>query len=215
VRRPAAARGRAPLSAERRRALVAGALLVASCREAPAREMRRIEGVNAEIRAIGLPRPPEPALGAAFAAVTRLDGASADRAAVSLRAAGARKGLVNLGGNHLVVFGEPVVVAVPDPADVSTPRWASFSLTDGALARRRAEGGAAALTVVAGTAAEAEDVAAAAVSLAPDDAMALLARRGAAGVLQTREGARRVVRATPGFAAARDLRAEEGVELRP
>jgi hypothetical protein len=113
------------------------------------------------------------------------------------------------------VFGEPVVVAVPDPADLTAPRWASFSLTDGALARRTAPGGAAAVTVVAGTAAEAEGVAAAAVSLAPDEAMALLARRGAAGVLQTHEGERHVLRATPGFAAARELRAEAGVELRP
>jgi thiamine biosynthesis lipoprotein ApbE len=177
--------------------------------------MRRIDGVNAEIRAIGLTHPHEPALGAAFAAVTRLDGASADRAAASLRSAGARKGLVNLGGDHLVVFGEPLVVAVPDPGDVTAPRWASFSLADGALARRGSPGGAAAVTVVAGTAAEAADVAAAAVALTPDEALALVARRGAAGVLQTHEGERHVLRATPGFAAARDLRAEAGVELRP
>jgi hypothetical protein len=215
VRGPAAASGRPPLSAQRRRALVAGALLVASCREAPAREMRRIDGVNTEIRAIGLPRPPEPALTAAFAAVTRLDGASADRAAASLRDAGASKGLVNLGGDHLVVFGEPVVVAVPDPADVTAPRWASFSLADGALALRGGAGGPAAVTVVARTAAEAEAVAAAALPLPPDEALALLARRGAAGLVQTRDGARRIVLATPGFAAARDLRPEAGVELRP
>jgi hypothetical protein len=67
--------------------------------------------------------------------------------------------------------------------------------------------------VVAATAAEAEVVAAAAVSLAPDEAMALLARRGAAGLLQTHQGERHVLRATAGFASARDLRVEPGVEL--
>jgi hypothetical protein len=215
VRGPAAARGRPPLSADRRRALVAAALLAAACREAPAREMRRIDGVNAEIRAIGLARPYEPALNAAFAAVSQIDGPSADRAVGALRAAGARKGLVNLGGAQLVVFGEPVVTAVPDPADLTAPRWATFSLTDLALARRAPKGGAAAVTVVAATAAQAEEVAAAAQALAPEEALALLVRRGAAGLVQSTEGSRRVLRATPGFAAARDLRPEAGVELRP
>lgn len=218
MRDPAAARGRPPLSADRRRALVAGALLLASCREAPAREMRRIEGVNAEIRAVGLPRPPEPALAAAFAQVTRVDGASADRAVAALRSAGARKGLVNLGGGHLAVFGEPVVVAVPDPVDASAPRWASFTLHEAALGRASGALGAAdvlAVSVVAKSGREADALAAQSQALPPAEALALIGRRGAAGFLQVREGDKRVIVTTSGFGATYDLRPEAGVQLRP
>ena len=113
--------------------MAAALLLAAACRDAPARGMRTISGVNVEIRAVGLARPYEPALDAAFATVSQLDGPAADRALAALRSAGARKGLVNLGGAHVAVFGEPLVVAVPDPVDVTRPRWASFSLQERAL----------------------------------------------------------------------------------
>jgi hypothetical protein len=216
VRGPAAARGRPALSADRRRAVSLVLLALAACREPPAREMRRIEGVNVEIRAIGLPRPAEPAISAAFASVTRIDGAAADRAVAALRAAGARKGLVNLGGDHLAVFGEPVVVAVPDPADVTQPRWASFSLHEAALGRASHADGAAvlAVTAVAKSGSEADALAAAALPLTPAEAVALLGR-GASGFVQVREGDERVILTTPGFGAAYDLRAEAGVAVRP
>lgn len=217
MRVPADAPGRPALSTFGRAVLVA-LLALSACREPPARGMRRIEGVNVEIRAIGLPRPPEGALNAAFATVKRIDGEAADRAAATLRAAGARKGLVNLGGDRLVVFGEPLVVAVPDPGDPTQPRWASFTLREAALARAsRTDGGAEilAVTAVAKSVSEADALAAAALPLTPAAAVALFGRRGAAGFLLTRVGTGRVIVTTPGFAAAHDLIAEPGVEVRP
>jgi len=178
--------------------------------------MRRIQGANVEVRAIGLRRPPEPALNAAFAAVRRVDGESADRAAAALRAAGARKGLVNLGGDHLAVFGEPLVLAVPDPADVARPRWASFSVTDAAVSRAtRRQGPVLAVTVVAKSASEAAALASAALALPPDEAVALVTARGASGFVLTRGGTARSILTTPGFRATHDLRPEEGVVVRP
>jgi thiamine biosynthesis lipoprotein ApbE len=180
--------------------------------------MRRIQGVNVEIRAVGLPRPAEPALGAALAGITAIDGAATDRAIATLRAAGARKGLVNLGGDLVAAFGEPLVVAVPDPRDVALPRWASFRLQEAALGRASgAEGatGTLAVTAVARSAAEAGALAAEALPLAPGEALALLLERGAAGLVQVREGDERVIVTTPGFGAAHDLQAEAGVQVRP
>lgn len=200
-----------------RRVLVLGSAVasLAACREPPAREMRRIEGVNVEIRAIGLPRPPEAALNAAFAQIARIDGDSLDRAVGALHSASARKGLVNLGGDHMAVFGEPLVVAVPDPVDATRPRWASFTLTDAALGRsvRRDLGRSA--TVIARTGAEASSWAQAVSGLDPPAAVARIAASGNSGFVLATEGTRRVVHATSGFAAAHDLRGEEGVEVRP
>jgi hypothetical protein len=197
-------------------AVLALALLAAAaCREPPARGMRRVQGVNLEIRAIGLPRPPEAALEAAFAGVTQMDGASVDRAVAVLRAAGAGKGLVNLGGDRVAVFGEPLVVAVPDPADATRPRWASLSLSGAALVRARGDVPGRAVTVVGPSAASAEALARSALSLPPDQAVELLASRGASGFVQTLDGAQRSIVTTSGFAAAHDLRAEAGVEVRP
>jgi hypothetical protein len=200
--------------------LIVLGLLAASlaCREPPAREMRRIEGANVEIRAIGLARPPEAALNAAFASVSRIDGGSVDRAVAVLRQAGSTKGLVNLGGDHLAVFGEPLVVAVPDPTDVTRPRWASFTLSESALARATASAdgpGTLSVTVVAGSGREADAIAAEALPLAPGEAVARLSARGASGFVLTRDAAARRILATPGFAAAHDLRGEAGVEVRP
>lgn len=203
-----------------RRVLVLASVVasLAACREPPAREMRRIAGANVEIRAIGLARPPEAGLNAAFASVARIDGASVDGALAVLRQAGARKGLVNLGGDHLAVFGEPLVVAVPDPADVTRPRWASFTLSEAALGRATARGEGAvtlSVTVVAPSGREADAIAAESLPLPPANALARLSARGASGFVLTREGAVRRILATPGFAAAHDLRGEEGVEVRP
>ncbi len=214
MRGPAAARGRPSLSTHRRGARLAAALLLAAaCRDAPARGMRTISGVNVEIRAVGLARPYEPALDAAFATVSQLDGPAADRALAALRSAGARKGLVNLGGAHVAVFGEPLVVAVPDPVDVTRPRWASFSLQERALSRVATAGQA--VTVVSRSATEADALARSAAALPPPAALALLAERGASGFVQAREGTARLITTTAGFAAGHDLRPEEGVLVRP
>jgi hypothetical protein len=104
---------------------------------------------------------------------------------------------------------------VPDPADVTQPRWASFTLSESALGRATARGPVLAATVVAHSAAEADATADAALLLPPADALALMVRRGASGFVQTRDGDVRLITTTTGFAAAHDLRPEEGVVVRP
>jgi thiamine biosynthesis lipoprotein ApbE len=180
-----------------------------------------VAGIGTEIRAIGLGRPVEVRLEAAFAALEPGDGAGVARAVAVLRSGGARKGLVNMGGRRLAVFGEPLTVAVRDPRDAKGPRWATLTLHDAALATVDPSGtgprtGTAVLsvTVVAAGAAEAEALASAAAVLEPAEALARLARDGGGFVL-TREGATRVIAATPGFAVAHALAPEEGVVLRP
>ncbi|MET0553403.1 MAG: hypothetical protein ABW221_10235 [Vicinamibacteria bacterium] len=197
------------------------ALAASACREPPARDVRRVAGLGAEIRAIGLGRPVEARLNAAFAALEPGDGAGVARAVAALRAGGARKGLVNMGGRRLAVFGEPLTVAVRDPRLADGPRWATITLTEAALATVDPSGtgprtgtSILSVTVVAPGAAEAEALASAVAGLPPADALARLAREGA-GIVLTREGDTRVIAATPGFAAAHALAPEAGVVLRP
>jgi hypothetical protein len=148
-------------------------------------------------------------------------GHAVDLALRALRAAGARKGLVNLGGRSLGVFGEPLTLAVRDPESLEGPRWGSFTIQDAALATAGGPGsgpparGVLSATVLARTAMDAAALAAAARALGPEEGLALLARRGAAGFVLYRDGGRKVLRATPGFAAAQALEASPGVELRP
>jgi hypothetical protein len=193
----------------------------ADCREPPARDARRVAGATAEIRAIGLPRPPEAALNAAFAALEPGDAAGVDRTVALLRGAGARKGLVNMGGRRIAVFGEPLTMAVRDPRLADSPRWATVTLEDVALATvdpgrtgPATDDRVLSVTVIAKDAASAQALAAAAAELSPEAALARLTRDGAGFVL-TREGATRVIAATPGFAAAHALAPEQGVVLRP
>jgi hypothetical protein len=148
-------------------------------------------------------------------------GHAVDLALRALRAAGARKGLVNLGGRSLGVFGEPLTLAVRDPESLEGPRWGSFTIQDAALATAGGPGsgpparGVLSATVLAGTAMDAAALAAGARALGPEEGLALLARRGAAGFVLYRDGGRKVLRATPGFAAAQALEASPDVELRP
>lgn len=198
-------------------AALAAALCLAACREPPARALGRVRGVPVEVRAVGLPRPTEPRLDAVLAGIDRIDGDALDRAVAALRAAGARKALVNLGGGRLAAFGEPLVVAVRDPQDATRPRWASFTLTDASACTVDGTPGAGVLsaTVVAASARTADALAAEVLALPPAQAASLLAQRGAAGFVLTREDGRAVVTASPGFASAHDLRGEEGVLVRP
>jgi ApbE family len=223
LRGPAGARGAQALSTSRLCAAAAlfAALLSSACREPPARDARRIAGAPAEIRAIGLRRPVEAALNAAFATLEPGDAAGVDRAVALLRAAGARKGLVNMGGRRLAVFGEPLTVAVRDPRLADGPRWATVTLQEAALAT--VDPGVAgaprddrvlSVSVVAKDAVAAQALAAAAAGLSPELALARLTQEGAGFVL-TREGGTRVIAATPGFAAAWSLAPEAGVVLRP
>ena len=127
-----------------------------------------------------------------------------------------------MGGRRLAVFGEPLTVAVRDPRDAEGPRWATLTLRTRrsrpsirpAPDRRRATAvplrhrgrvrcrGSARRSRVPRR------------SCPPAEALAPLAKDGGGFVL-TREGVTRVIAATPGFAAAHALAAEEGVVLRP
>jgi len=166
---------------------------------------------------------------------TRLDfggiakGYAVDLALAALRGAGARAGLVDLGGSSQAVFGRPAPIAVRDPERPEAPAWATFTLEDAALA---SSGGdqrpghildprtglparkVLAATVVARSAMEADALSTAVFVLGAEDGLALLARRGAAGLVLMREGGRPLIRATAGFAEASGLRPAEGVALR-
>lgn len=167
---------------------------------------------------------------------TRLDfggiakGYAVDLALRALRTAGAAGGVVDLGGSSLGVFGMPATVLVRDPDDPALPPWATFELEDAALA---SSGGdqrpghildprtglpvrkVLAATVVARTAMEADALSTAVYVLGADLGLDLLSRRGAAGLVLTREGDRPVLRASPGFAAGRALRVAPGVSVQP
>ena len=167
---------------------------------------------------------------------TRLDlggiakGYAVDLALVALRKAGARGGLVDLGGSSLGVFGTPTTVAVRDPERTDAPPWATFTLEGAALA---SSGGdqrpghifdprtglparkVLATTVVARSAMEADALSTAVFVLGAEEGQALLVRRGAGGLVLSREQGRAVIRASPGFAQAHHLRVAAGVAVDP
>ena len=167
---------------------------------------------------------------------TRLDlggiakGYAVDLALEALREAGARSGLVDLGGSSVGVFGVPTTVAVRDPERPDAPPWATLTLDGAALS---SSGGdqrpghildprtglparkVLAATVVARSAREADALSTAVFVLGAEEGLALLARRGAAGLVLSRDRGRAVIRATPGFAQAHQLRAKEGVTVLP
>jgi FAD:protein FMN transferase len=166
---------------------------------------------------------------------TRLDlggiakGYAADVALAELRRAGARSGLVDLGGSSLGVFGETLTVDVRDPETEDAAPWASFRVEDAAVASSggdqrpghivdprtgRAAGRILATTVVARTGIEADALSTAVYVLGADEGLRLLARRGTAGLVLLREHGERVIRTTPGFAAAYSLIVAERVRAR-
>jgi thiamine biosynthesis lipoprotein len=69
-------------------------------------------------------------------------------------------------------------------------------------------------TVVAHTGIEADALSTAVYVLGADAGLALVKRRGAAGVVALREHGRGLVRATPGFSEAYGLEAGPGVRIR-
>jgi thiamine biosynthesis lipoprotein len=167
---------------------------------------------------------------------TRLDlggiakGYAVDLALEALRGAGAAGGLVDLGGSSLGVFGDPATVAVRDPGDPALPPWATFALENASMASSGGDqrpghildprtglpaGKVLSATVVARSAMEADALSTAVFVLGAEEGLALLARRGAAGLVLLREGDRPVIRATPGFAEAHSLRAAPGVTVGP
>ena len=166
---------------------------------------------------------------------TRLDfggiakGYAVDLAVGALRDAGARAGLVDLGGSSQAVFGRAATIAVRDPERPDAAPWAEFTIENQALA---SSGGdqrpghildprtglparkVLAATVVAKTAMEADALSTAVFVLGAEEGLALLAARTAAGLVLTREDGRPVIRTTPGFAEASGLRAAPGVTVR-
>jgi thiamine biosynthesis lipoprotein len=165
---------------------------------------------------------------------TRLDlggiakGYAADLALAALRRAGAASGLVDLGGSSLGVFGEALTVDVRDPEGDGKP-WASFRVEEAAVASsggdqrpghildpRTGEPAARVLatTVVARTGIEADALSTAVYVLGAEEGLRLLERRGAAGIVLLREQGERVIRTTPGFAAAYSLVMAERVRAR-
>ena len=166
---------------------------------------------------------------------TRLDlggiakGYAVDLAVGELRRAGAGAGHVDLGTSSLGAFGAPVTVDVRDPESAKGGPWASFRLEEGFLATSGADQrgdhifdprtgrparGVLSVSVVARTGLEADALSTAVYVLGVTEGMALMERRGAAGLVLLREEGRRVVRTTPGFGAAYGLVTAAGVAQR-
>lgn len=167
---------------------------------------------------------------------TRLDlggiakGYAADLALGALRQAGARSGVVDLGGSSLAVFGRPVAVTVRDPERADGTPWASFELADRALSTSGGDqrpghildprsgqpaSGVLAATVLAKSAMEADALSTAAFVLGAQQGLALLERRRAAGFVLVRENGRAVLRTTHGFVRQHRLRPAPFVLVKP
>ena len=154
-------------------------------------------------------------------------GYAADQALLALRAAGARSGLVDLGGSSIGVFGEPLTADVRYPEGADAP-WASFMVLDLSVSTSGADQkpnhivdprtglpatGVLAATVVATTGIEADALSTAVYVLGADEGLRLLAQRKADGFVLHRDGGRRVLRTTPGFATRFRLMAAAGIEV--
>ena len=167
---------------------------------------------------------------------TRLDlggiakGYATDLALAALRDAGAQAGLVDLGGSSLGSFGETLEVVLRDPEDPGRPPFGLFRAREASVSTSAGDqkpghivdprtGSAASAvltaTVVARSGIEADALSTAVFVLGPEDGLALVARRGAAGLALVREEGRAVVRTTPGFAAGYALELAPRVEARP
>ena len=156
-------------------------------------------------------------------------GYAADLAVAALRGAGATAGLVDLGGSSLAVFGDPLTVEVR--AERSGSAWAVFEVrgaqvsTSGGSEQpghildprtgRPARSGLLAAAVVASAGIEADALSTAVFVMGAADGLALLERRGAAGLVLLMEKGRRVVRSTAGFAERFALDVAPGVKLNP
>ena len=157
-------------------------------------------------------------------------GFAVDLAVAALRRAGASAGFVDLGGSSLGLFGEPMRLDVRNPEEPGGRAWVRFRISEGHVAT---SGGdqkpghildprtglpakrVLSATVVARSGIEADALATAVFVLGADEGLALLARRGAEGIVLLRAGQRRLARITPGLAEAHDLETEQGVMLWP
>lgn len=156
-------------------------------------------------------------------------GHAADLALQSLRRAGARRALVDLGTSSQCVFGDALTLDVAHPVEAELPPWARFTVRDTCVASsgtaqrgahifdprsgRPAEGVLAA-TVVAAAGAEADALSTALFVLGPEQGLSLLARRDAHGFVLLRRRGRSLIVTTVGFAERYALEAEDWVQLR-
>lgn len=155
-------------------------------------------------------------------------GYAADRALQALRAAGATTGLVDIGGSSLGVFGEPLVLELRDPTGRGAP-WGAFVVEETSVSTsggdqrpghildpRTGEPARSVLaaTVVAASGMEADALSTAVFVMGAEEGLALLVRRGAAGLVLVEEEGRRTLRTTPAFAERFALKASPGVAVR-
>jgi FAD:protein FMN transferase len=153
-------------------------------------------------------------------------GFAADLALAALRRAGARSGLVDLGGSSLGVFGEPLEVVLRDPEDAARPAWGSFRVSEACVSSSGGDqraghildprsgapaSGVLGVTVVAGTGIEADALSTAVFVMGAEPGLRLLRERGAAGVVLAREAGRPALRSTPGFTTRHGLRLRPGI----
>jgi len=156
-------------------------------------------------------------------------GYAVDLALAALQSAGAGAGLVDLGTSSIGVFGEPLDIEVRNPDSPGGAPWATFHVRDAHVSTSGGDQkpghiidphtgvpaeGVLSATVVAHTGIEADALSTAVYVLGADAGLALVKRRGAAGVVALREHGRGLVRATPGFSEAYGLEAGPGVRIR-
>lgn len=156
-------------------------------------------------------------------------GLAVDLALGALRAAGARRALVDLGSSSQGVWGDALTLSIADPQQADAPAWGHFTLRDAHVSSssvaqrgehildprtgspaRRALGA----TVVASNGAEADALSTAVFVLGPEAGLALLTQRGAAGFVLTRERGRPSLYATPGFVETFGLETPPWVRVR-
>lgn len=158
-------------------------------------------------------------------------GYAVDLALAALRLAGASAGLVDLGRSSQGAFGLELRADAADPERPEAPAWATFDVGAAALSSSggdqrpghildprsgRPASRVLAATVLATTGVEADALSTAVFVLGEAEGLALLQRRGAEGLVLSRDArGRRRLRATPGFAAKHALTARRDVELAP
>ena len=156
-------------------------------------------------------------------------GYAADLALAALRGVGARRGFVDLGSSSIGGFGAPLTLDIRDPERSDRAPWGSFSLRDGHVSTSGDDQRPGHIldprsgqpvhqvlsaTVVATSGIEADALSTALFVLGATDGLALLVRRGAAGLVLLREKGHAVIRTTPGFASAYALEPAANVVVR-
>jgi len=154
-------------------------------------------------------------------------GYAVDLALRALREAGASRGLVDLGGSSLAVFGHTVTLELDDPTGEGGS-WATLTTAAAVGTSAIRDGpspifdartgepprGVLQATVLASSALEADALSTTVLVLGAEKGLALVRQRDAAGLALVLEEGRRVIQATPGFTQAHALVPASDVELR-